>query len=457
MNQLEEIAPGITEFWHAYGYQVLIGGMAVLFGFIVLSLIISWARGKVDGWVVVVTWIGVFGFSAEGMWVVTTQKAQVPPLVALAVFFVAEGLQITSMRASRRHYIRTTIRGPETEDGKPGPIITAGDPGKHARSVWLIAIVAGVIVASSAKNVPEGLLRFAIPMGAAMLWWNLLTDEGTSRSKSRWRWTPGRILEAVGALEPADEERNLSEALRERHIRAMVTYGDRVRDRAWPLGYHKWRLRRLGRVADEEMVAEARRRLERTADILALVIPGHDTGQSGARSVTGQSTGRLTGQAAVTNAVGQAVSQTGRLISHPAVAQLTDRPATDGDRLPRLTAVTGQAGDAATDQSTGAGQSTTTELFPTDYAGLAARLRQMIAEGAVKTDPADGTVTVADAVRVFSPPNGPQCGRDKARKILEQEGLYRKPASERGVVYRIPKDEADEIQQVNGKVPDLAG
>jgi hypothetical protein len=258
-------AQTLHDFWTRNGDHIILGGLALLAVLIIGALLWAWRKHKVDAWLVAVTWVGVIGFSAEGMWVVATKKANVPGAVAAGVFFVAEALMIASMRASSRRYKRTTVREDDRPDGK---VLKPGDPGKHGRAVWMIALAAGTTVAVSASNWPERILRFCLPLGAALLWWNTLTDEGTSAARSRWRWTPERVLVALGAKEPATGEHDLGAAQREQRVRQLVNVGSRVRAGVFGQGYHQWRLDRLTRIADEAMVVEAEERLNRTAAIV---------------------------------------------------------------------------------------------------------------------------------------------------------------------------------------------
>jgi hypothetical protein len=208
--------------------------------------------GRVERWLSALAWIAAFGFSAEGMWYVTTQKAHVPTIVAAGVFFVAEAMMLSSMVQARRRY---------TLDGHPG---------KHGRAVWTIACAMGLIVAFAANNWPERLLRLAIPLGAALQWWNSLTDAGMTRPQGRWRWTPSRLLERVGAIEAATD-RDLSEVTRQRRITALVACELRRGAGTWPNWWHARRLTRLAMAADPDMVADAAARLDQVRRIRALL------------------------------------------------------------------------------------------------------------------------------------------------------------------------------------------
>ncbi len=235
----------------AASHPSVVGGVLVA-AVLAVALLISWRRGKVESWIVAVSWIAAFGFSAEGMWYVATDKANVPPVVAAGVFFVFELFQIRSMLAARRRYRATTVRD------QSGRVTKAGDPGKHGVAVWGLAAVMGAIVALAAHNPADALLRLSIPLGAAWLWWNDLTDEGVQRERGSWRWTPRRIGLALRLLEPA--ERDMATVHREARIKQLTELEHARLNGSW--GWLRARLAsrlaRLSLSADRAMIAQVR-------------------------------------------------------------------------------------------------------------------------------------------------------------------------------------------------------
>jgi hypothetical protein len=229
---------------------------ALVVAALLLALAIRWITrgGYLAKTVSVITWIAAYGFSAEGMWVVVTGKAHVPPLVAVGVFFVGEAMQVNSMILASRRYARD------------------GHPGKHGRAVWIIAVVMGAVVMFAATNWAERLLRLSIPLGTALLWWNTLTDDGCVKRPTRFRWTPTRLLEWLGALEP-DVDRDLDEVARQRQIAAMVTARLGYEAGGWVGSWHGRRLRALAKTADKAMVVEVRKQVSRALRIVELTVP----------------------------------------------------------------------------------------------------------------------------------------------------------------------------------------
>lgn len=252
--------------WGDYRYPVILGALAAVVAFLAVSLIVAKVKGHTDRWISALAWAAGFGFSAEGMWVVTTQKAHITPIVAIAVFFVGEAFMLNSMTHARAAYLRTTVRD---ADGK---VTKAGDPGKHGRAVWIIASAMALVVAFASKNPAEVMLRASIPLGVAMLWWNTLTAEGTGRAKGRFAWTPTRLLEQMGALVP-DEDPDLAKLARERRINAMVVAADRAHAGGWRAARAARRLRRLARTADVDMMAAVRQRVAQAVEAVDRLVP----------------------------------------------------------------------------------------------------------------------------------------------------------------------------------------
>lgn len=250
----------ITDLWRtattaaAEHGNILLGALALTVLVVGVAAYRAHRKNRLYRWLSPLAWIAAFGFSAEGMWMVATQKAHVPPVVAVGVFFVAEAFQLASMTHASRRYALD------------------GHPGKHGRAVWIIAVAAGTVVAFAAHNMPEALLRFLIPLGAALLWWNTLTDAGMTRPQSRWRWTPSRLLEWLGAVEP-DVDRDLADVVRARQVTAMVTARLGWEADGRLRGWHGRRLRNLAKTADDAIVSEVADRVGRVLRIVELTVP----------------------------------------------------------------------------------------------------------------------------------------------------------------------------------------
>jgi hypothetical protein len=255
---VQHILDQLAAFWRDHGYQAVLAALAVVALALAVALWRSWRRGRVDRWVASLAGFAVLGLSAEGMWVVARERLHLPVVLAAAVFFVAEAAMVSSAMQANRHYAQHH------------------HPGKHGRAVWVIATVAGVIVAFNSKSWVEAPLRLALPLAAAYLWWNALTADGIEASeRSSWRWTPRRLLLWLGAIEPG--ERDAVTIDRDRRIAAMTVVAHRVHRGGRLASWHEARLRRLALAADDGMVAEVRARVDRVHRIKELTAPGAST------------------------------------------------------------------------------------------------------------------------------------------------------------------------------------
>ncbi|MEQ7127421.1 hypothetical protein ABN034_23125 [Actinopolymorpha sp. B11F2] len=255
----------LTAVWRAHGYQLVLVGLVVTAIFLIVTLVAAHRRGHTNQWVARVASVAVLALSAEGMWVVARERLGLPVVLAAAVFFVAEALMVSAALQARRHYERTTERGTD------GRLIRPGHPGPHGRAVWVIAAVAGGIVALNSKSAVEVPLRLALPLAAAYMWQLALTADGTTRPAGAWRWTPRRLLVRLGAIDPTEQD--LTTADRERRTATMTVAARRIHSGAWPAGWHLIRLQRLAANADPAMVAEVARRVRQAHRIRELTDP----------------------------------------------------------------------------------------------------------------------------------------------------------------------------------------
>ncbi|MEQ7008494.1 hypothetical protein ABN028_20170 [Actinopolymorpha sp. B17G11] len=255
----------LTAVWRAHGYQLVLVGLVVTAIVLTLTLVVAHRRGHTNQWVARVASVAVLALSAEGMWVVARERLHLPVVLAGAVFFVAEALMVSAALQARRHYERTTERDTD------GRLIRPGHPGPHGRAVWVIAAVAGGIVALNSKSAVEVPLRLALPLAAAYMWQLALTADGTTRPAGAWRWTPRRLLVRLGAIDPT--EADLTTADRERRTTTMTVTARRVHSGARPAGWHLMRLQRLAANADPAMVAEVARRVRQAHRVRELTDP----------------------------------------------------------------------------------------------------------------------------------------------------------------------------------------
>lgn len=231
MSQIVEALKWAVEQYAKHREQVTLVGLVLALIVVSVAAKKVFKSGKVDQTVNALSFVAAFGFSMDGMWIVATQKANVPAEVAVAVFFVAEAFMVNSMRRGGRLYEATTVRD------EAGKVIEWGTTGSHGKAVWIIATVAGSLAALSSHNPVEFVLRLALPLGAAYQWWTGLTGADVKRRRSRFAYSPARLAVRYGWWTPEaeadDEEARWSEerAARKRAkaVRALVTVGSRVR------------------------------------------------------------------------------------------------------------------------------------------------------------------------------------------------------------------------------------
>lgn len=197
--------------------------------------------------------------SAEGMWEAATEGMGLKPWQALLVFAFAE---LAMLRAARRAR-NSADKGEST--GWQGPL------------VWVIAIGAGVVAATNAPNVTEGIIRVGAPLLVAAQWWGDLAEllkerRGDKVQRSSWIWTPRRIGIELGLIQAG--ETDLAAVDRNRRIHRLTVTSHRLHHgMRWLAGVRRARLRRLALRADDDMVTEAQRRVARVNRIEQLTRP----------------------------------------------------------------------------------------------------------------------------------------------------------------------------------------
>jgi hypothetical protein len=227
--------------------------LLILAGLGLTVLLLVWTArravksGRPDRWLARLSFLVGFAWSGEAMWEVATQRLHLSYVFAGFAFFLFESQMATAMMRAERHQA------------------LHHHPGKHGRSVWLIAVVAGVIAAMAGDSLVETVLRLAVPLLVAHQWWVGLTGDGTEKPADAitWTWTPRRILVTLGLARPG--EHDLKTVDRERHVRAIAVVSHRLHSTRW--GWRRsWchaRLRRLAMHANDAMLDDARARVER--------------------------------------------------------------------------------------------------------------------------------------------------------------------------------------------------
>ncbi|KOX45251.1 hypothetical protein [Actinoplanes missouriensis] len=199
------------------------------------------------------------GWSSEAVWELTG-RAGFPTSLRLLMFFVLETLLVLAMirakRSMREH----------------------GHPGRSGRTAWIVATAMAVVAAAISSSLAEGILRLLIPLLVTLAWWDGLVGEAAKRADgaSSWRWTPRRFLLWLGAIEPG--ERDIETVHRERLTQQLTRLEfHRRHGTRWQRRRATGRLARLSLAADDDMIADVRRRVDRSTWFAAPASAADDT------------------------------------------------------------------------------------------------------------------------------------------------------------------------------------
>jgi hypothetical protein len=186
------------------------------------------------------------GWSSEAVWEITRNRLHFTLGLTLLLFFVFEALLSLAMIRAKRH------------------MREFGWPGRFGTTAWTVAACMSGVAGVAAHSFAEAVLRMVIPLLVTKQWWDGLVGGATKRpaDASTWRWTPRRLLLALGAIEPG--ERDVQSVHRERLTQQMTTLYHRVNH-----GSDRFRQRRVARLArlsltaDDAIIAEVQRRGDR--------------------------------------------------------------------------------------------------------------------------------------------------------------------------------------------------
>jgi hypothetical protein len=190
-----------------------------------------------------------FGWSSEAVWVLAgPHGADLPTPIRIALFAIFEVILTVFMIRAKRN------------------VRTIGHPGRAGRNAWLVATGMSLVAVWTAHNPGEAFLRLLVPVLLTAMWWDGLVGEGTQRraGATSWRWTPRRLLLALGAIEPG--ERDIETVHRERLTQQMTRLYFKVKHGSPRLvERRKARLMRLSLVADDAIQGEVMTRVDRAS------------------------------------------------------------------------------------------------------------------------------------------------------------------------------------------------
>jgi len=247
MNDTLRAVSGLAAWVRDHRDALVVGGLALT------VLLLAWTvrkaikSGRPDKWLSVGSVVVGFGWSAEAMWEIATQKLHLAASFAVFVFIVFEIQLATAMMRAERH---------QREHKHPG---------KYGRTAWLIAVVMGCVAAMAGDSPVEVALRLAVPLLVTRQWWDGLTGDGTDKPDDAitWTWSPRRVLISLGLARPGAQD--LFTVDRQRQILALARVSHRLHSThwRWRRAWYQMRLRRLSMTADDEMLDAARVHVER--------------------------------------------------------------------------------------------------------------------------------------------------------------------------------------------------
>lgn len=264
------IAAVLNALWESDGGWIMLGAAVFTVLLVLVAVVVIVRSRQRDRWVSGLTALVVLAWTSEGLWEVARHTLGLPIGFAIMTFFVFEAMMVSSAMQAERHRRRH------------------GTPGPAGQYVWVLASLTALVVALNAATLVEAVLRFALPLAAAGLWWVGVTAERDSdddevrqrraeaaaRREAEWAITPTVVLVWLGLKRPGAVDVTAGE--RERRIRKMVKAADRYAT-AEPSSRTARRalrkLRKLARLAAAKDVAEVAARVARTTGIVDLVLP----------------------------------------------------------------------------------------------------------------------------------------------------------------------------------------
>lgn len=183
------------------------------------------------------------GWSSEAVWEITRNRLHFPLGLTLLLFFVFEMLLTLAMIRAKRH------------------VREFGWPGRFGTTAWTVAACMSGVAAVASHSFAEAALRMVIPLLVTKQWWDGLVGGSAKRpaDASTWRWTPRRLLLALGAIEPGD--RDVQTVHRERLTQQMTTLYHQIEHGSDRLKTRRAaRLARMSLTADDTIIAEVQRR-----------------------------------------------------------------------------------------------------------------------------------------------------------------------------------------------------
>jgi hypothetical protein len=284
------IAQELNAFWDTFAPLVIavLGLGALVLAIISLrAMIHTWHRQglhakKVIGFALVQ--VGVTYVIIKGVYEFFAGVLAMPPAEAAPLAVYVEAVTWASVGFIYAHGKGTRA------DGKPN--VGFGDAGP----LFWIAVLGGAalaVLASPSWEVALGRLVIVV-FGAAMWYLQLLGVTTRAGTRPRWRWTPKRLLLAIGALAPEDDDiTNEAHEWQVRRLARSIRWSNGKAPLRW-LG--RWTLVRRAETTTETVLAEARRRYAAAHVVTDHVRPQSPVMAAVIASVQDQELGRVESQ-----------------------------------------------------------------------------------------------------------------------------------------------------------------
>lgn len=238
----------INLFWERWSAAVIVAAAAAL---LLLALIVirKWRRSDFSGKASIgfaavqagVTWavvLGVYEFFSHVLHLPTGEA------VVLALFIEAAVWAAVGFIAAH------------AKTGKEGF-------GPAGAFFWTAILGGGTLAILGSSSTQVALGRSVIVVLGAYMWYLRLVQiiHRPQRTRFAWTWTPTRLLQAIGAMQPVDDEAATEgDAAREHQVRRiarLIRWSNSIPPWRW-LG--QWLLPKRAETTTEEIIVEARRR-----------------------------------------------------------------------------------------------------------------------------------------------------------------------------------------------------
>jgi hypothetical protein len=231
----------------ALNWKILAGGgfLVLLVGYLVARRLVPLFRDpKVDEKLSSAFTVIGLSWSAEAMWEIAHGKMELETGLCVLIFMIFEAALFISMLRAKRH------------------MVEFGWPGRYGKTVWGLALFIGLVSTTVSGSFSEVLVRFAVPLVVAKLWWDGViggAQRPADEVESEWTFTVDRMLRGLRLKRQKAASRDV---LVERMTRLefLRVHGSQ---RFGAAGRRAWKLRQMALKASDDVIAEVRHNVAR--------------------------------------------------------------------------------------------------------------------------------------------------------------------------------------------------